>query len=247
MPVIKTGPNPNDFQVISPQALEQMPIAQYYRDVAGNIVNAQSACYYDTALFVAGTAVTQGMKGNLFTKGKAEDSAAVNTGTAITEKGSFMTNMINNGEFEGGTTFIMEGVGVQVILTADKATTYGTRGQITAPDYSASTTISAANNLQAYLENLELQYVRGEDVKKRAPLLFWPAPIGLEGAWGSPNGGFVQNGRTGLVQFSHPVVLQSEDKFSFPVECIVETFTPTMTAKIRVVLWGQAIKTFQPF
>jgi hypothetical protein len=233
---------------VDPQAFTKLPLARYYRDVAGNIVNAQSALYYDSATIIAGTAVTAAQKQALFTKGKNQDSAVLNTGTAIPEKGEFMTNMITDGEFEGGTTFILEQICVDLSLTADIATTYGTRGEMTAPNYTASVAISAANNFKAYTENLELQYVRNEDIKLRAPLRFWPSPFGASGAWGSPNGGFIQNGNgpSRFNMLSHPVVLQSEDRFSFVIQPIVATFTPTMTAVIRVVLLGKAIRTFTP-
>jgi hypothetical protein len=250
MPAIKTGPNPQDFAFIDPQQLESMPIAQYYRDYQGRIVNAQSGFYYDSAYIKAGTAVAANARQALFTKGKTQDTTQFNdAATVIGEKGVFMTNMVADGQFDNGTTFIMEGAGVQIVETADLPATIGTRGEITGPNYTASVVISGVNNLLAALNNLNLQFIRGEDVKKQGPLLFWPAPpgIGLEGASGSPNGGFFQNGRGGLVQFSHPVVLQSLDKFSFNLENIaLQAWTPTLPLLIRVVLWGQVIKTFQP-
>lgn len=249
---LKTGPNVQDFAYISPQDLESVPLAQYYRDYLnpGRILNAQAGFYYDTAYIKAGTAVAANAKQALFTKGKDQDSVQFNdAATIIAEKGIFMTNMVADGQFDNGTTFIMEGAGVQIVQSADLPGTYGTRGEITAPNYAASVVISAVNNLEAALENLNLQFVRGEDVKKQAPLMFWPAPpgVGLEGASGSPNGGFFQNGKAGLVQFTHPVVLASLDKFSFNLHnCALQAWTPTMGIKVRVVIWGQVLKTFQP-
>lgn len=232
---------------IDPQALSKLTLAQYYRDVAGNIVNAQSACYYDTAVIIAGTAVTPANKKALFTKGKSQDDTVMNTGTAIPEKGEFLTNMFTDGEFEGGTTFILEQICVDLCLTESIATTYGTRGEITAPNYTASVVISPGNNMMAYTENLELQYLRNEDVKLRSLLRYWPSPFGWSGALGIVGGGFIQNGyHNTFNQLASPVVLQSEDRFSFVINPIVATFTPTMSAKIRVCLLGKAIKTFVP-
>jgi len=249
---VSTGPRAQDFQMIRPQDLESVPLAQYYRDYLnpGRLLNAQSGFYYDTAYLKAGTAVAANAKQALFTKGKTQDTVQFNDpATVIPEKGIWMTNMIADGQFDNGTTFIMEGAGVQAIVTADKPTGVGTRGEIVDPAYTASVVISGLNNLEMAMENLNLQFIRGEDVKKQAPLLYWPAPpgIGFEGASGSPNGGFFQNGRGGLVQFSHPIVLESLDKFSFNLEnSALQAWTPSIGLKIRVVLWGQVLKTFQP-
>lgn len=231
-------------QAISPYQLVDRPLAQY-QEYMGNVVNAQTAVYYDTAVITAGTAVTSSQKQALFTKGKDQDTTVFNTGVAIPEKGEFLTNMITDGEFEGGTTFILEAIAVDLIITSELPTTLGTRGEQTAPNYSASVTISAANNFRAYTEQIELQYRRNEDIKLRAPLRFWPSPFGATGAFGSPNAGFIQNG--GGVNFlARPVVLESEDRFSFLVQPLVSTFTPTIGALIKVVLLGKAIKTFVP-
>ena len=76
----------------------------------------------------------------------------------------------------------------------------------------------------------------------------WPSSFGISGAFGSPNAGFIQNG-TGLEShnmLARPVVLNSEDKFSFVLQPIVATFTPTIGANIAVVLRGKTIKTFIP-
>jgi hypothetical protein len=248
--IIKNG----QYDVLDPAKLESMPLAQYYQDYRnpGTIVNAQADFFYDTAYIVAGTAVTANQKQALFAHGKTDPSSQFNGAppTAIAEKGAFMTNMLADGSFPQGTSFIMEGAGVQILMTADKATAaLGTRGEMLTPVYAASVTKSAVNNLLAALENLELIFFRGEEPRKRGPLEFWPAPpgVGLEGASGSPNGGFFQNGRGGLVQFSHPVFFQSLDPFYFMLANIADqAWTPDMDIKVRVILWGQSIKTFYP-
>lgn len=250
LPAISTGPNPQDFQYVEREVIDKMPLAQYYRDVRGNIVNAQSAFYYDSTYIKVGVAVPAVAKKSLFTLGKQNADTQFGTATTTGEKTEFMTNMINDGEFEGGTTFIMEGAGVQCIASADLPTTVAANGAITAPNYTASVVISAPNNLLAVLNNLELRFVRGEDIRKRGPLVFWPAPpgVGLAGASGSPNGGFFQNGQNGLVQFTHPIMLQSEDKFSFDLVNVSQNaFTPTIDMLLRVVIWGTVIKTHQPY
>src|SRR4051812_39107272 len=105
--VAPTNANPQGLVEISPKSISQMPLAQYGQ-MAGNFVNTQSASYYDTAVYAAGAAITPAKVARLFTKGKAQDTAVVNTGTVINEKGEFLTNMISDGEFEGGTTFLLE-------------------------------------------------------------------------------------------------------------------------------------------
>lgn len=218
-------------------------LQQWQRDAAtGRYINIQNAVFYDTATVVAGTALTQGTTKTLFAKGKSEDDVVWNTGTAIPQKGEFMTNMITGGQFEGGTSFIMEQICVTVRLTESIATTYGTRGEITAPNYTASAVISMSNNLQAFTENIELQYLRNETVMLRGLLEQFPSPFGYSGAVGNTGSGFVQNGYNQTFNFLfRPVLLQTDDLFNFVLNPVVATFTPTMTAKIRVTLIGKKI------
>lgn len=244
-PLRMVNPANGSIQEISPQSVTNLPLAQYYR-MADNFVNVENVVYYDSAVYTAGTAVTQSQKKTLFRKGKSEDDTVVNTAVAIAEKGDFLTNMISNGEFEGGTVFILEQIAVHCMLTSELPTTLGTRGEITAPNYTASVVISAANNIRAYLEQINLEYRRAEQLKLTpAPLFMWPCPFGLTGAIGSPNSGFIQNGGFGI-QLSRPIVLASEDPFSFTLQPTVATFTPTIGAIIRVCLLGKTIKTFVP-
>lgn len=241
-----TANNPFAVSAIDPKDVSSLPLAQYYQ-MAGNFVNVQNAVYYDTAVFTAGTAVTQAQRASLFTKGKSQDSAVVNTGVAIAEKGEYMTNMISDGEFEGGTTFLLEQIAVDFILTSEQPTTLGTRGEITAPNYTASVVISAANHAKAISDQFELQYLRNEEIKLRGLLKWFPSPFGLSGDFGSPNSGFVQNGN-GIRwnMLSRVPVLQSEDKFQFNIQPIVPTWTPTISFNLRVCLIGKTIKTWVP-
>lgn len=237
--------NNGQIQSLDLQSLSQLPLAQYYR-YAENFVNVENVVYYDSAVYTAGTAVTSAMKRQLFKRGKSEADTVVNTGVAIAEKGEYMTNMISNGEFEGGNTFILEQIGVFAQLTSELPTTLGARGEITAPNYTASVVISAANNLKAYLEQIHLEFRRAEQLKLTpAPLFMWPSPFGMTGAIGSPNAGFVQNGGYGI-QLARPIVLGSEDPFSFTLQPNVATFTPTIGINIRVMMIGKAVRTLIP-
>lgn len=239
-----TAQNPFAVTNIDPQQVSGLPLAQYYQ-MAGNFVNVQNAVYYDTAVYIAGTAITQAMRKALFQKGKSQDDTVVNVGTAIPEKGEFMTNMISDGEFEGGTTFILEQIAVSFILTGEQPTTLGTRGEMTAPNYTASVVISPANHAKAICEQFELQWVRNEEIKLRSKIKHFPSPFGLSGDFGSPNGSFVQNGGPGYRwnMLSRAVVLQSEDKFSAVIAPIVATWTPTASFNLCVELIGKKITT----
>lgn len=238
--------NPLGIKMLDLQSLSNMPLAQYYQ-LAGNFVNVQNSVYYDTAVYTAGTAITQGQKKSLFTKGKAADDTVVNTGVAIPEKGEFLTNMISDGEFEGGTTFILEQISVHWLLTSEQPTTLGVRGEITAPNYTASVVISAANHAKAISENFDLEYFRNEELKLRGKLRHFPSPSVISGAIGSPNAGFIQNGyQMTWNMLSQPKVLQSEDKFSFVLQPLIATWTPTVSFNICVELYGKSIKTFVP-
>ncbi len=238
------------FKELSLQELSAMPLSQF-ESYRGQIVNAQSSFYYDTAYAKIGVAIPANAKQSLFVKSKNEQDTQFGSATSLgAEKGEFLTNMTGKGgQFDSGTNFIMHGAGVQIIASADLATTVGENGQITAPNYTASVVISSVNNLLAGLENLELRFLRGEDIKKRAPLMFWPAPpgVGLEGASGSPNGGFFQNSRGGLVQFERPVPLEAGDRFQFDLVNVGgAAFTPTVGFKVRVVIWGTKVSAVYP-
>lgn len=244
--VTPTKANPLGVGLMDPQQLSSLPLAQYYQ-MAGNFVNVQNGVYFDTAVYTAGTAITQGMTKRLFTQGKNQADAVVNTAVAIPEKGDFLTNMISDGEFEGGTTFILEQIAVHWLLTSEQPTTLGVRGEITAPNYTASVVISAANHAKAISENFVLEYYRSETLKLRGKLRHFPSPSVISGAIGSPNAGFIQNGYAQTWNIlSRPVVLQSEDKFSFNIVPVVATWTPTASFNIAVELYGKTIKDFQP-
>lgn len=235
---------PGGIQLVDPADLIAGKTLQQWQQDAntGRYLNIQNACFYDTATVVAGTALTQGNTKALFAKGKSEEDTVWNTGTAIPQKGEFMTNMITGGQFEGGTSFIMEQITVSILLTESIATTYGTRGEMTAPNYTASVVISPSNNLQMFTENIELQYVRNENVMLRGLVQHFPSPFGFSGALGIVGGGFVQNGYNQTFNYLfRPILLQTDDLFNFVLNPVVATFTPTMTAKIRVNLIGKKI------
>lgn len=241
-----TKGNPLGIAELDPRQLSRMPLAQYYA-MQSSFVNTQNAVYYDSAVYTAGTAITNAHVKRLFTKGKANDDVVANTGVAIPEKGEYLTNMISDGEFEGGTTFLLEQIAVDFCLTSEQPTTLGTRGEIVAPNYTASVVISPANHAKAIADQFELQYLRNEEIKLRGLLKLFPSPFGFSGAFGSPNAGFIQNGYNPTWNLlSHVPVLQSEDKFSFVINPIVSTWTPTISFNLRVMLIGKVIKTFIP-
>lgn len=236
--------NPLGIAEISLDEISSLPLARYYQ-LAGDFVNVENAVYYDTAVYTAGTAITQNNVANLFTKGKSQDTTVTNTGVAIPEKGDFMTNMISDGEFEGGTTFILEQIAVDFCITSEQPTTLGNRGEITAPNYVASVVISAANHAKAIGDQFACEYYRNEEVKLRGLVREFPSPFGFSGALGSPNAGFIQNGyNVTWNKLSRPKVLRSEDKFSVQLRPIVPTWTPTISFNLRVMLIGKSIKTF---
>jgi hypothetical protein len=241
-----TRQNPLGVMELNLDTISNIPPAKY-AEMSGNFVNVQNAVYYDTAVYTAGTAITQAQTKRLFVKGKGDDDSVVNTGVVIAERGEYMSNMISGGEFEGGTTFILEQVAVHFVLTSEQPTTLGTRGEITAPNYTASVVISAANHAKAISDQFELQYLRNEEIKQRGLLGWYPSPFGLSGDFGSPNSGFVQNGYgVRWNMFARTPILQSEDKFSFVIQPIVATWTPTVSFNIRVLLIGKKIATFVP-
>ena len=85
-------------------------------------------------------------------------------------------------------------------------------------------------------------------MKLRGKLRHFPSPFGASGAFGDASDGFIQNGfnPNGFNMLSRPIVLQSEDKFSFVLQPVVPTWKPTIDFNITVELIGKAIKTFIP-
>lgn len=241
-----TSQNPLGIGELDPRSISQMPLAQYY-SLAGSFVNVQNAVYYDIAYYAAGTAITPQHIAKLFTKGKTQNTNVVNTGTAIAVKGEFMTNMISDGEFEGGTTFMLEQIACDFLLTSEPATTYGDRGEIENPVHAASATYSLANHYAAVSRQFELVYMRNEEPKLRGLLCEFPSPFVASGSIGNSLGGFIQNGYANTWnKLSRVPVLQSEDKFSLELRPLADTFTPTVPLVLRVALIGKAIKTFIP-
>jgi len=247
LPLVPTGVG-NQLREISPQDVESMPLSQFYT-FKNQIVNAQQKFFYDTAYIKVGVAVPANSLQSLFTLGKQETGTQFGTNTSTGVKTEFLTNMTQNGMFDNGTSFIMEGAGWQCFAPANLPTTVQANGAWTAPNYTASVVIDGGNNLNMISKNLELRFLRGEDIKKRAPLDLWSAPpgVGFEGAIGSPNAGFVQNSRGGLVNFTYPVFLESGNRFQFDLASIAQaSFTPTTELLVRVVLWGTALTTQYP-
>lgn len=245
-PVLVKDPVSGQIKALNLSDVSAMPLAQYYA-LAGQFVNVENAVYYDTAVFTAGTAITPSAEQRLFSRGKAQASSVANTGVAIPKKGSFLTNMIGDGEFEGGTAFILEQIAVSYMLTSEQPTTLGVRGEITAPNYTASVVISAANHAKAIGTQFEIQYVRNEETKLRGLVDHFPSPFIKSGAFGSPNAGYIQNGYAPTWNLlARPKVLESEDNFGVIVSPNVDTWTPTISFNLRVELIGKVIKTFIP-
>ena len=79
-------------------------------------------------------------------------------------------------------------------------------------------------------------------------MLLHPNRFGAWDAFRNGSDGSVQNGfnPNGFNMLSRPIVLQSEDKFSFVLQPVVATWTPTIDFNITVELIGKTIKTFVP-
>src|SRR5262245_58918211 len=99
------GPNDETVLRIPLDVVERTPMNRFvgYMD---NIVGARTQVYYDSAVLVAGTALTSGRKISLFKEGLEEDGNTWNTGAEFT-KTKLHTNMVENGQFEYGVTAIV--------------------------------------------------------------------------------------------------------------------------------------------
>lgn len=224
------------------QDITELPIAQYLAKL-GRFLNTSPQDYYDTAVFVAGTAVVPTLQVKMFTKGQGEPDLIANTGAAIANKSEQLTNMVEGGEFDGGVTFILEQVAVDILLPADKPTTV-TNGEIVDPTLTTLANYSASVHMQAVRQQFKLAFYRNEQEIFAGNLSEFPSPFLVSGAFGNDDG-FIQNGVGGDLsrKFTHARVLESQDRFSWRLFYTGAVgFTPIIGFNIKVIMLGQVIK-----
>lgn len=240
----KTTANPSGIRDYSLEEIARMPLPVYLKK-ADRILNARKQVYYDTARLESGTAWLIGQNARLFTKGKSQDSTVVNTGAAIASKTDFDTNMISDGEFEGGTTAIVSAIEVDLFLPTRLATA-DTLGMITnpAPAAKVANTYSASVLFYALTRQTKLTFFRSETPQENGLLYEFPTRFGATAALGSDaEEGFIQNtaGRGNVLDF--PKILESDDRFSCVLEPLAASLALPSDVAIRVLLITKRIGT----
>lgn len=232
------------YRELDIKKLDRTPMADYYA-FKDKIVNVENYVYYSTACYAAGTAITTDHEAELFTRGASQPSVIVNTGAAIPRAGEFLTNMVTDGEFDNSTSFLLEAIAVDFMLTSEPPTTV-TNGAIIAPAHTAVATYSAANHFLAISRQFKLEFIRGEkQIMLDGQLFEFPSPFVASGAFGSSLGGFIQNGFAGWSwnKLSEIHALMSNDRFSVKIRPLVTGFTPQVAFNIRVMFIGKRIQT----
>ncbi len=234
--------SPTGIRELDISSLDRKPISDYYR-MAGKFVNVENHVYYDTGVFAAAV-INQEHVAELFTKGSTQAGNVVNNGAAIARKGEFLTNMVTDGEFDNSTSFLLEMISVDILLTSEPATTV-TNGAIIAPAHNTIATYSAANHFKAISRQFKLSFRRSEQVMVSGLLYEFPSPFVASGSFGASLGGFVQNGFSvpSWNKLSEIHALQSNDRFSVDITPVVSGFVPQVPFEIRVLFIGKRIQT----
>jgi len=228
--------------------LNRTPLSDYYR-MAGKFVNVENYIYEATALYAAGTPITTEHVAELFTAGHNQPGLVVNTGAVIAPKqGKNLTNMVTDGEFDNGTSFLLEMICADVFLTSEPPTSV-VNGAIVNPATNPIANYSAPNHYKAVSRQWELAFIRGEDqVIVDGKLYEFPSPFVASGAFGASAGGFIQNGFSipSWNKLSEIQALQSNDRFRVEVRPLTNGFVSQVDLQIRVQFIGKRIKTVYP-
>lgn len=245
-PLMKYNPNAAKGVVsVDLAKLSSIPLAVYLQQ-AGRFLNAVPARFYDTALYTAGV-ITTAHSARLFTHGIGDNGKIANTGAVIAEKKETLTNMSGDGEFEGGVTFIMEGLEIEIFQGSTNETTFS-NGEITDPTVSALANFSAVNHQYAISTQFKATFFRGEKQQMFSGLLQeFPPSLLMSGAFGNVADGFVQNyGKNEWNKLNTARVLESQDKFSVSIEPLAGSFTTQVPFNIRATLVGKVITPYFP-
>ena len=221
--------------------IQNMSLSDYYQ-ASKTFTNVHNYVAYDTAIYDAAD-ITPAHEKSLFRRGKGSEDSVVNANTEINRKTAFHTNMNTDGEFEGGTTFILEMISVQLFLSAD-ASEIVSKGEIEDPTVAAVAGYSAVNHYNAIANQFGLEF-HISDTKVLDGLLYeFPSPFVASGMGGASVGGFVQNGFSVLSwnKLHNPYVLQSEDNFAVILKPLAAKFTPQVPFNLRVNFIGKRIR-----
>lgn len=221
-----------------------MPLPVFMRK-ADKIVNARNQVYHDTVRLEEG-AWTNQQSARLFQVGRNKAGFVANTGVTFGNKTDFDTNMIADGEFEGGTTAIVTAIEVDLFLPV-RFPTADTVGIITnaAPQAKVANTYSASLLYFALTRQTKLTFYRTETPQENGFLYEFPTRFGASASFGGDvEEGFIQNttGRGGGV-LSFPKVLESSDNFSVLLEPLAASLTLPIDVQIRVLLIAKRIGT----
>ncbi|MGI8996416.1 MAG: hypothetical protein ACR2GW_07055 [Pyrinomonadaceae bacterium] len=235
--------NPSGIREYSLEEVARMPLPVYLRK-ADKILNARKQVYHDTVRLEGGTPWTVGQRARVFNKGIGQPANVTNTGAAY-EKTDFDTNMISDGEFEGGTTAIVSAIEVDLFLCA-RVPTADTLGMITnpAPAAKVANTYSASILFFALTRQTKLTFFRSETPQENGFLYEFPTRFGATSSLGGDaEEGFVQNttGRGNVLDF--PKILESDDKFSALLEPLAPSLALPIDVAIRVLMITKRIGT----
>lgn len=231
----------NGIREYSLTAIADMPLPLYYQK-AGRILNARNQVYRDVAIFQPGT-VTPSHKARLFTKGIGQQDKVINSPATVYEKGRYHTNMIADGEFEGGTTFLMSAIEARVFIS-NIVPRNVTLGQIV--DTATNATQNASVLHDGVTRQFELTFVRTEQSMHNGLLYEFPTRFCSSGVMGNVADGFVQNGPFAMDSWnklSSVQVLESDDKFHFDLQPLADTMELPSWVVVEVLLVGKRIGT----
>lgn len=235
-PNAQTGPNGETVLRIPLDVVERTPM-QRFMGYMDNIIGARTQIYYDSAVLVAGTALTQGKKVSLFKDGLDEDSDIWNTGVSF-QKTKLHTNMVENGQFEFGVTAIV--MALELLFMAPPARPAGVTVGIVTDSLDHGTQVAGYNAPQyamALLTQNNWTFRKGSDVSEENGLLIdLPSNAGLSASFGAQaNTAIVQNsmGSQSARVLEYPKVLHSKENFQIDLEALATTFAIPIDTILR--------------
>lgn len=231
------APTPQNPLGIGRKTISELMPVQEYMELDGRLVNARRQVYYDTIRLEAGANWTTAQKMRLFTIGREGEGRIANTGATFS-KSDVDTNMLRGGEFESGTTGIVTGLEVMLVLP-NRLATADAAGIVSnpAPNAKAANSYSATLLLWTLLNQTRLTFYRGETSQENGLLWQFPTRFGVSGMFGGDaEEGLCQNAVPGGTDLEYIKILEDGKDFSVLVEPLAPALMMTADAMIRILL-----------
>lgn len=235
IPVRTSQQYPLGIKTIPLDKVSKTPMDEAIERYLSRATNLRTQTYYDTVRLSAGTPWTKGQSTRLFQRGREQDGKILNTGVGLV-KTDFDTNMIENGEFEGGVTVIVTAFECLCIPFPIKANgAFG--GAISDPTAAAAQPAGYSATLLelALMNQTKWTFERGSDTREENGLLIdIPASSGLSASYGGQsNEQLVQNTLGHSKKLDFPKIIKSDSPFAVLIEPLADSLAMPVDISIR--------------